>query len=71
MLQGDVSEQVEPCRWLRECCSAIGVNHSFGRHRSKNGTQLLKYANRLTHGGISLPHNIYNALHNKKMCLYR
>lgn len=34
----------------------IGINNSFGIHRSRNGMHVLKYANRLTHGGIFFPH---------------
>jgi hypothetical protein len=53
----DVSGELSWCE-LRECCSAIGVNHSLGRQRWRNGTHELKYASRLTHDGISWPHSI-------------
>lgn len=39
--------------------SAAGVSHSLGRQLCRNGIQELKYANRFTQRGISLPHSNY------------
>lgn len=39
--------------------SAAGVSHSLGRQLCRNGIQELKYANRFTQWGISLPHSNY------------
>lgn len=39
----------------KHCCNATGVNHSRGKHRSKNGIEFETAASRFTHAGISFP----------------
>lgn len=42
-----------------DCCSATGVSHSCGIHRSRKGTELDMFASRLTQPGISWPVRVY------------
>lgn len=64
----EVSSSLDSCKcefsfrrpmliWL---WSAAGVSHSLGRQLCRNGIQELKYANRFTQRGISLPHSNYS-----------
>ncbi len=38
---------------------ATGIRSSLGKQRSRNGTHVLIYANRLIHAGIDFPHKYY------------
>ena len=43
----------------RVCCIAIGDIHSLGIMRSIKGTNVVRYASRFTHGGMSSPQIIF------------